>query len=401
LTTSGGIGAMIVDMCYNLKMTVPTLLESTKEKLRKIIPPFLQASNPLDVATMAIGDPEGMQALIETVHAGGKHDVFIVALTAVSDINSLNNFINAIAAGQKKTGCLVLPIFLACPDHAVLYARQLGMSAATDLRRTVYALSSLVWWSAKNNPAYEQNGAGQWEQPQPALPEHSTSGAGTQPRTEVEAKAILRDFGLPIVPGKLAASVDEAVAVANELGYPIVAKIVSSDIPHKTEAGGVKINLGDEQQVRLAFQQIIESARAYSAAARIEGVLIEKMVKGGIETVIGIRRDPVLGFVLLFGLGGIFVEVMKDVAIRVLPVDDQELALMVTEPRGYALLQGARGKPAADIECLIETMKKLSKFVETQGANLEELDLNPVMVLPQGQGVYIVDALLVERKAAE
>jgi acyl-CoA synthetase (NDP forming) len=201
--------------------------------------------------------------------------------------------------------------------------------------------------------------------------------------TEVEAKQLLAQAGLPVVETRLAVTKKEAVEAAKKLGYPVVLKIVSPQITHKSDVGGVKLNLASAEAVGDAFDAIMQAARTAAPEATIEGVSVQRMAEPGIEVIVGVSTDAQFGPVLMFGLGGVLVEVLKDVAFRVIPITPRDARQMVREIQGYPLLQGYRGQEQADVEALEELLLKLSQFIE-QHPEIEELDLNPVFAYPKG-----------------
>jgi len=214
--------------------------------------------------------------------------------------------------------------------------------------------------------------------------------------SESEGKALLRAAGIAVPEGGVARDAGHAAELARALGYPVAMKIVSAQIPHKTEAGGVRLNVADERAVRLAYQDILETVARHQPQAHIEGVLVEKMFpSGGREILIGIHRDVAFGPVLTVGLGGIFVEVLKDVSHRAIPLQARDAHDMLRELKGFELLQGVRGQAPADIAALEALLLHVSHFATQQGERLRELDLNPVWVGPAGQGAVPLDALVV------
>ena len=192
-----------------------------------------------------------------------------------------------------------------------------------------------------------------------------------------------------------AASAEAAVEAAGQLGYPVVLKVDSADIPHKTEAGGVRLGLADPAAVRAAYAEIVASARAHSPGAAISGVSVQQMVLQGVEVIVGVSHDPQLGPILLFGTGGVMVEVYGDVALRRCPVTRAEAEGMIAEVKGVRLLQGFRGRPKADVDALADVLVRVSHLAAHLDGRLAELDINPLMVLPAGQGVTAADALVV------
>ncbi len=210
--------------------------------------------------------------------------------------------------------------------------------------------------------------------------------------TEVEAKQLLAQAGMPVVEARLATSRDEAITAAGELGYPVVLKVVSAQIAHKTDVGGVKLNLNSPDEVGSAFDAIAKAARHSAPDATIDGVSVQRMAAPGIEVIIGMTTDPQFGPVLMFGLGGVLVEVLKDVAFRVVPITPRDARQMVRDIQAFPVLQGYRGQEPADVEALEGLLLKLSKFIEEQ-PEVAELDLNPVFAYPKG--AVAVDARIV------
>ena len=210
--------------------------------------------------------------------------------------------------------------------------------------------------------------------------------------SEVEAKQLLAEAGIPVVEARLAAERDGAVALAEELGYPVALKIVSPQITHKSDTGGVQLNLGTAEDVSSAFDAIVEAARRAAPEARIDGVSVQRMAEPGIEVIVGMTTDAQFGPVLMFGLGGVLVEVLKDVAFRVVPLTARDARQMVRDIQGFPILQGYRGQEPADLGALEGLLLKLSTFIE-EHSEVAELDLNPVFAY--AKGAVAVDARIV------
>ncbi len=210
--------------------------------------------------------------------------------------------------------------------------------------------------------------------------------------TEVESKQILEEAGIPAAGARLARTADEAVKAASELGYPVVLKIVSPDVTHKSDVGGVKLDLDSAETVAAAFQEITKAVKRQQSDTRIEGVAVQKMARPGIEVIVGMSKDPQFGPVLMFGLGGVLVEVLKDVAFRIVPLEARDARQMIREIKGFPVLEGFRGQEAADLEALEKLLLKVSAFVEAH-PEIEELDLNPVFAYKDG--ALAVDARIV------
>jgi acyl-CoA synthetase (NDP forming) len=207
---------------------------------------------------------------------------------------------------------------------------------------------------------------------------------------EIEAKQMLEEAGVRVSPARLAKNKDDAVKLATTLGYPVVLKVVSPQITHKTDVGGVELGLGSADEVKAAFDRIASSVKEHAPDARIDGVAVQRMERPGTEVIVGMTKDPQFGPVLMFGLGGVLVEVLKDVAFRIVPINERDARQMVHEIKGYPLLEGYRGQEAADIGKLQELLLKVSAFVEAH-PEVAELDLNPVFA-------YKDDAMAVDAR---
>lgn len=210
--------------------------------------------------------------------------------------------------------------------------------------------------------------------------------------TEIEAKQILGEAGIECTRTVLAASREEAVSISDEIGYPVVLKVSSVDITHKSDSGGVKINLPDQEAVEQAYDEIMTSCRAYAPDADIEGVSVQGMARPGTEIIMGMIRDGSFGPVVMFGLGGVLVEVLKDVSFRIVPIEQGDAIEMTSEIQGRKLLEGYRGQEPADVPCLQEMLVKLSDFVNTT-PGIEEIDMNPVFAYRNG--AVVVDARII------
>ena len=199
--------------------------------------------------------------------------------------------------------------------------------------------------------------------------------------TEVESKELLKKAGIPVVEAKLARSKREAVALSKEIGFPVVLKISSTDVVHKSDSGGVKLGVANATQVGKAYGEIISSIKRAYPEAQIDGVSVQTMAPPGVEVIVGMSKDAQFGPVLMFGLGGILVEVLKDVSFRIVPVTERDAGEMIKEIKGYPLLQGYRGQKPASIPALEQLIVKVSQFVE-KNPQIKELDLNPIFAYP-------------------
>ncbi|MCL5957708.1 MAG: acetate--CoA ligase family protein [Chloroflexi bacterium] len=215
--------------------------------------------------------------------------------------------------------------------------------------------------------------------------------------SEHEAKCILAHYGIPVTRESLVRTPEELAGALKEYQFPVVMKVDSPDILHKTEAGAVRLGIKSAEESSRAFAEIMENSRKYKPEALINGVLVQEMLKESTECIVGMNQDQQFGPVLLFGLGGIFVEVLKDVALRVAPIDHREALEMMKETKGYTILQGVRGKPKADMAAIADVLTKMSQLSRDLESYLAEIDINPLMVFPEGQGAKAADALFVLR----
>jgi acyl-CoA synthetase (NDP forming) len=215
--------------------------------------------------------------------------------------------------------------------------------------------------------------------------------------TERSSKQVLACYGFPVSGEALARDADDAVRLAQQIGGSVAMKIDSVDIPHKTEAGAIRLGVSGDAQVREAFAQVVASALAWKPDARIDGVLVQEMVPPGVEMMLGLVTDPVFGPVVVAGLGGIHVEVLHDIAYRVAPIDHRQARAMLDELRGARLLEGVRGMAARDIDAICDLIVRLSWFGHDQAALVAEVDINPMMLFADGEGAKIVDALIVKK----
>ena len=208
---------------------------------------------------------------------------------------------------------------------------------------------------------------------------------------EYQAKEILAKYGVAVPRGEVANTPEEAAAIAAVFGFPVAAKLTSRRIQHKSDIGAVRLNLASEHSVRKAFQDIVARARQFVPIDAVDGVLIQPMIAGGVETMIGITEDPLFGPLVAFGLGGVHVEILGDVRFRIAPLTDRDADELLHEIHGFRLLEGYRGHPPADIEAIREILLRISRLAQ-EVPEIAELDLNPVMALPPGNGCRIVDA---------
>ncbi len=209
---------------------------------------------------------------------------------------------------------------------------------------------------------------------------------------EPEAKLLCAYYGIPVTKFKIARNLDEAKRFASEIGYPVVLKIVSPDVLHKTDVGAVIVNIKNEEELVRAYNTIMENVKKHKPNARIIGMIVQEFVPQSLEVIVGVSKDPQFGHAIMFGLGGIFVEVLKDVTFRILPITDKEAREMLREVKGYPLLKGYRGREPLDEDAIVDIMIKVSKMIE-ENPMISQLDLNPIIVYTKG--AKVVDARII------
>jgi acyl-CoA synthetase (NDP forming) len=395
MSISGGNLVLLADLGAANGIEWPTYATDTQAQLGELLPGFGVAANPTDLTAAAIGQPGTFAAAAEVILADPTVDVMIPVLTIArsAEIRALAE----LSANSPKpmailwTGCAsddpdLTPESLVAAGHAVY----------RDAMPCVKAVQAAMRYSE-----FRQHLA----EPLPQRPAGIDVAAArklltqaTGALSEHQSKALLRCYGLPITRESLANNADEAVRYAAALAGPVALKIQSPDLPHKTEAGAVRLNVSGDAAVRRAYDEVLAAARAYQPDARIEGVLVQEMIVDAVEMLVGITHDATFGPVMTIGLGGIFVEILKDVVFRLPPFDPAEALAALSDLRAFALLQGARGRPAGDIAAAADCIARISWLAVDLRDLIAELDVNPLCVLPQGRGVRIVDALVIPRQ---
>jgi acetyl coenzyme A synthetase (ADP forming)-like protein len=397
VTNAGGPAILCADACEAAGLSVAELSEPTRARLASFLPATASLGNPVDLIASAAAADFGRA--VQTLLGSGEVDALIVIYVAagVSAVAAVTKAIQESAAAARPTGAAEQPV-LAC-----LMPEQVGLSlaGAEQTRLPCYAFPEAAARVLGKMAAY----AAWRSQPPEKIPDFedldvpaaravcrdALDRRGSGWLATEEARVVLQAMGLPVAPGGVARTAEEAVALARRLGFPVAVKLASQRLAHKTEWGGVHLNLSEEGMVRQAFEAIHNRLASAKNLAAMEGVLVQPMVSGGTEVLVGMTQDPLFGPLLAFGLGGIHVEILGDVCVRVTPLTDRDAGEMVRAIRGYRLLQGYRGHPPADLAALEEVLLRVSRLVE-EVPQISELDLNPVFALPPGQGCRIVDA---------
>lgn len=396
IASSGGAGVTITDYCESMGLNVIPLREETRQKIDSVLPSFASSRNPIDLTAALMTDPDIMPLTLKSLCDDPDVDIILVSLNL--QIPSGHPVIGKIVEIYKNTDkfILFLPLKSASnlSDEVLMEFQEVSLPTSYKTNDAIIALMQLVQFGeALERRKQEKYRIAPRSGPRPIISDLIRPG---ETLSESGAKAVLERYGIPIARQEVAVTPEEAVISARRIGYPVVMKVDSPDIPHKTEAGGIRLNLNSDDEVGRAFADIIENVRKYKPDALINGVAVQEMLPEGIEVIIGVTRDPVFGPTIMFGLGGIFVEVLKDVSFRVAPVSRGDAEDMVREIKGSVLLKGFRGKPPADTEAIVDVILKISDMVTDYKDIIEELDINPLIVYPRG--VKAADAMLVARK---
>ena len=391
ITNAGGPGIIAADACERFRVELAELTGDTINKLRESLPPVAGFFNPVDV----IGDARAdrYEAAVNTVLSDPNVNGALVILTpqAMTEVEKTAD----IVANASRTGKPLIASFMgeASIRGASDILRKGGVPNYPYPERGVKSFASMVryaQWLKEPEPVI---GAFDVNRDQVRGIISSARGEGRLELGEKEAREVIKAYGFRIPKGMLARTSDEASIVAKGIGFPVVMKIASPDILHKTEVGGVRVGLSSEEEVVRAFLEITSNASRLMPKALIWGVSVQEMFKKGKEVIAGMSKDHNFGPLLMFGLGGIYVEVLKDVSFRVAPVGKVDVEKMITEIRSFALLKGVRGEAPSDIDALVEGIQRLSQLV-TDFPEIIEMDINPLLVLPKGEGIVAIDARL-------
>ncbi len=385
---SGGISSLTADMFGQAGLDLPPLSDRARDGINDILKGFGWAANPSDVTGFAnsddfpaimsyMADDENVGTLVVASAGADPQATQVIAQRDGSDkpVAFLWTGTRGAQSGLPMLRQAGIPVFYV-PDKLAAGVRYLNDYHDWREKRLERGFSNAGDLSAEQQAA-------------------SGSLSGGEALTEFDSKALVSAFGVQTTRDEVATDADAAVAAAERIGYPVAVKVNSADILHKTEADAIWLGLTDGDAVRAAFDQVTRNARAYDANARIDGVVVQEMVTGGVETIVGVSYDEQLGPFLLFGSGGVMVEVYNDVALRRCPITRDDALEMIDEVRGARLLKGFRGSPAADVDALADTLVRVSEMAARLEGSLGELDINPLMVLPAGQGVKAADALAV------
>lgn len=382
VTGSGGAGVLIADRAADLGLGLPALSDATRDRLKALVPGFASVANPVDVSAQIFRDQDSLREVMLAVLDDPSVDVGMV-WTQLSERQS-DMMVEAFRQVKERASKPFVVCWVAAPDRAITALHSHGIAAFRGGEPAVDAIAAVVFYVEARRR--RERGA------MPLLVASelpSRSGVlGT-----VQAAKLLTEAGISVAKALFCATADEAVEAARQIGFPVALKIESPDILHKTEAGGIRLGLGDEAGLRAAHADMLAEVSRRAPHAKVSGVIVQEMAAPGVELVVGIQNDPTFGPVVMVGAGGILVEVLRDMVFRKAPVSEAEAGRMLDELRTSALLDGVRGKPPVDRKAVAALIAGVSRFGAANGARLRELDLNPVMATPCG--VVVVDWLMV------
>ncbi len=393
VTNAGGPGIVATDVTVSAGLTLAEFSAETVEALSSHLPLTANLNNPVDV----IGDaaPQRYENALTAVIRDEGVDGALVILTPQSMTNALGTA-EAIVRIARRSHKPIMCCFMGIVDvsKGAKYLQEHGIPVFRFPESAAMASGALYRYSRWLNRQHLAQFELHHDSERAAGIIAECLAAGTTRIGELDGNRLLECYGFNVLPTRLAQTAAEAEKIAAEMTYPVVLKIVSPQILHKSDAGGVVVGLQTSAEVRAAYRRIVAGARAHDPAAVIEGVLVQKMAPSGAEVILGANRYPVFGPLLMFGIGGIFVEVFQDVEFRLAPIERNEARRMIRSIKGYKLLQGFRGRPKTDVEFLEKSLVALSDMVIAH-PEIMELDINPLLVHPAGQGATVADCRMI------
>jgi acetate---CoA ligase (ADP-forming) len=382
VTNAGGPGIIIADACEGRGLEVVALSDETQASLREVLAAEASVRNPVDM--IASATPESYRLVLDRVLQDENVDAAIAAFVPPLGIKQ-EEVAQAIVAAKRGHQKPVLAVLMGREGLPAGRAqlKEAGVPGYIFPESAANALAALYryrQWLARPDGTIQE-----FDVDREAVKRvvRDASARGVDHLAGPEALAVFRAYGIPVLESRVATSADEAAAAAEALGLPVVLKVESPDVVHKTDVGGVVLNLGTVEEVRSEYEAMVARVRAALPEARLEGVLVQPFIAGGRETIIGGTTDPTFGPLLMFGLGGVYVEVLQDVIFRVHPISDVDAREMVRAIRGYKILEGFRGEPPADQDALTDVIQRVSQLMG-ENPEIEELDINPFLVRERG-----------------
>ena len=381
ISISGGAGVLMADRAAKTGVEMPEMPAPAQRELKELLS-FASPRNPIDVTAQALNDRDLLRRNVEVTLAEDCYDAAILYMAMVGLFPPMMAALHEILDGVRRDRpdrLLILSMIAQAADRQRAEAG--GFPVFEDPSRAVDAIAAMAGFAE----AFARR---------PGRPPGAQALVLDGRPNEYDALSLLGAAGIPTVEARLAATADEAVAAAEALGGPVAMKVCSADILHKSDIGGVRLGVVGADAVRAAYDQIITAADAHMIGAAVDGVILQPMAGQGVETIIGVQRDPVFGPVVMFGLGGVLVEVLQDVTFRVAPFDTAEAHRMIDEIKARKILDGVRGQPVADVQALAETLAQLSAVAAASAETVASIDLNPFLLGPRGAGGRALDAVI-------
>jgi acetyltransferase len=396
VTNAGGPGILATDLVERLGVKMAEVKGETKEKLKKGLPAAASTGNPIDVLGDAGADRYAF-AIEEALWDQGIHLV-VVLLTPQAMTDSMATADAMVRLNEKHPEKTMLAVFMGGEqvEGASKHLKDKGIPCFDFPEKAIKTADAIYRYSRYLKISEQKPTIYTIDKKKVDTIFKAVRADGRKVLLPTEAAEVARVFGITAPPSKLAEKPEDAVKYAQEMGYPVVMKIVSPDILHKTDIGGVVLNITSSEGVRQAFSEIMAKSRKAHPEAKIYGVSVDKMVPKGREMIVGMSRDPQFGPMVMFGLGGIYVNFLKDVAFRIAPLNARDAEGIVKETKSYTLLKGIRGEPPADIAALEETILRISQFVTTY-PEVAEMDINPILVYGEGEGCQALDVKIALR----
>jgi len=395
VTNSGGPGILATDACIRHGLNIPPLSKLTVSKLRRVLPKTASLHNPVDLVAEA--QAEQYETALRSVLKDRQIHSAIVILTstAFTEVDKISAAVVKVAGEfEKPVVCSFLGVFDVSRGIEILESD--GIPNYRFPESAARVLSEMAKFTLWLDRPQTRARAYRVDKAKVKMIFDAVKKEGRRFLLEQEAYDVLRAYRFPVIESRLARAEGEAAEAARTIGFPVVLKIASADVVHKFDFDGVRLDLKDEAEVRRAYREILKNVRRHKRDARIAGVTVEKMARLGKEIILGMSRDPQFGPVLMFGLGGIYVEALEDVSFRLAPIREYSAMAMIKKTKTHKILEGFRGGPVYDLEAIAECLKRLSQLV-VDFEDIQELDINPMLVYERGQGCRIVDARIVIR----